>query len=83
MNDTIVVNQPRLTTEDEVIIQDNRVHIDENTQVIVADLKDHVIIQDGDEQNVIRLEGDIEGEDMNQLVDGQVCNLPSERSHAS
>ncbi|XP_011506031.1 PREDICTED: zinc finger protein 502-like isoform X2 [Ceratosolen solmsi marchali] len=88
LNDTIVVNQPRLTTEDDVIIQENRVHLvmendsnqlDENTQLIVTELKDHVIIQE-DDQNVLSLtEGNISGEEMDHLVvDGQMAFEDSE-----
>lgn len=49
--------------------------LSENAQLIVAELKDHVIIQDGNHQNVISLaNSNMSTEEIDQLVaDGQVC----------
>ncbi|XP_034934486.1 zinc finger protein 568-like [Chelonus insularis] len=57
LNDTIVVNQPRLTTDEEQVIaipEDVQLLINdgedlEETGLYVAELKDHVIIQEGEE----------------------------------
>ena len=50
--------------------------LDENTQLIVTELKDHVIIHDSNDQNVLSLtDGNISGEEVDQLVDGEVCKV--------
>ncbi|XP_012265939.1 zinc finger protein ZFP2-like isoform X2 [Athalia rosae] len=88
LNDTIVVNQPRLTTEDDqvITIPDGDVELlmegadhEQETELYITDLKDHVIIQEGDE---IYQEGSVLGipseetiaeEDVDHLVvDGQM-----------
>lgn len=91
LNDTIVVNQPRLTT-DEVIIPDADVELlmeaeenEQETELYITELKDHVIIQDGDqiyqEENVLGLpsEDNIVEEGVEHLVvDGQINFAESE-----
>ncbi|XP_012273310.1 zinc finger protein 436 isoform X2 [Orussus abietinus] len=60
LNDTIVVNQPRLTTEEDQVISipDNNVELLmegaeneqlEETELYIAELKDHVIVQQDDQ----------------------------------
>ncbi|XP_015592351.1 zinc finger protein 37 [Cephus cinctus] len=91
LNDTIVVNQPRLTTEDDqlIAIPDEDVELlmegadneqVEETELYIAELKDHVIIQQGEEQmyheeNVLSIPAeDAIGEDgvEHLVVDGQI-----------
>ncbi|KYN32876.1 hypothetical protein ALC56_12829 [Trachymyrmex septentrionalis] len=60
LNDTIVVNQPRLTMEEEQVItipNNNELLMDkveneelDETGLYVTELKDHVIIQEGEDQ---------------------------------
>ncbi|XP_071553122.1 uncharacterized protein [Temnothorax nylanderi] len=76
LNDTIVVNQPRLTTEDDQVITipnngellmeevENQQQLDE-TGLYVTELKDHVIIQQ-------------EGEDQIYNEEDVVLNIPAE-----
>ncbi|KAK7868949.1 hypothetical protein R5R35_002583 [Gryllus longicercus] len=99
MNDTIVVNQPRLTTEED-ILQDPEAqemvpeatevemtivdglgqHQDQETKVYIADLKDHVIIQqEGDstyaEKTVMVGDADIKNADGQHIVQEAVEHL--------
>ncbi|XP_063216034.1 zinc finger protein 431-like [Bacillus rossius redtenbacheri] len=81
MNDTIVVNQPRLTNEDDVltagddagevemtIVEGSAGH-DTDTKLYIAELKEHVLIQEGEEEHVYseKLEAD-----EHLIIDGQV-----------
>ncbi|XP_014223163.1 zinc finger protein 431-like [Trichogramma pretiosum] len=75
LNDTIVVNQPRLTSDDNIILQDNSLQLvmesteDENSGVYVTELNDHIIIQDGGEQKIVRIAGgSISGANMNNVI---------------
>ncbi|XP_015175419.1 PREDICTED: zinc finger protein 2 homolog [Polistes dominula] len=91
LNDTIVVNQPRLTTEDEqvITIPENNAELlmddctnnqIEETALYVTDLKDHVIIQQDDnqiynEEGVLNIpvEENVVGEEVDQItVDEQM-----------
>uniref|UniRef100_A0A0C9QG01 ZNF235_3 protein n=1 Tax=Fopius arisanus TaxID=64838 RepID=A0A0C9QG01_9HYME len=88
LNDTIVVNQPRLTTEeDQVILPGGGVELlmEENadelgeTELYVTDLKDHVIIHGNDniyqEESVLDItdgEGIEEGAVQHMVVDSQM-----------
>ncbi|XP_076756055.1 uncharacterized protein LOC143426465 [Xylocopa sonorina] len=80
LNDTIVVNQPRLTTEDDqvITIADGNVEllVDEaendqldETELYVTELKDHVIIQQQSEDQIYNEE--------------DVLNIPTEEHVAS
>ncbi|OAD54534.1 hypothetical protein WN48_06643 [Eufriesea mexicana] len=91
LNDTIVVNQPRLTTEDDqvITISDGNVEllVDEaendqldETELYVTELKDHVIIQQQNEDQIyneedvlnIPTEESVADEEVNHLVDGEM-----------
>ncbi|KAF3424864.1 hypothetical protein E2986_05590 [Frieseomelitta varia] len=91
LNDTIVVNQPRLTTEDDqvITISDGNVEllVDETendqldeTELYVTELKDHVIIQQQNEDQMyneedvlnISTEENVADEDVNHLVDEEM-----------
>ncbi|XP_046602152.1 zinc finger protein 300 isoform X1 [Neodiprion pinetum] len=88
LNDTIVVNQPRLTTDDDQVITlpDADVELlmegddnEQETELYITELKDHVIIQDGaqiyQEENVLSIpsEENITEEAVEHLVvDGQI-----------
>ncbi|CAK9813817.1 Zinc finger protein 235 [Anthophora plagiata] len=96
LNDTIVVNQPRLTTEDEVIaIPDGNVEILmnetendqlEETELYVTELKDHVIIQQENEDQMyneedvlnIPKEENAADEEVSHLVDGEMSFTENE-----
>ncbi|CAK9811836.1 Zinc finger protein 235 [Anthophora quadrimaculata] len=96
LNDTIVVNQPRLTTEDEVIaIPDGNVEILmnetendqlEETELYVTELKDHVIIQEENEDQIyneedvlnIPKEENAADEEVSHLVDGEMSFTENE-----
>ncbi|CAK9822982.1 Zinc finger protein 235 [Anthophora retusa] len=96
LNDTIVVNQPRLTTEDEVIaIPDGNVEILmnetendqlEETELYVTELKDHVIIQQENEdqmyneEDVLNIPKEESGadEEVSHLVDGEMSFTENE-----
>lgn len=94
LNDTIVVNQPRLTTEDDQIITipDGNVELlmddaDTNqlqeTELYVTELKDHVIIQHQDENQIyneesvlnIPAEENVIGEEVDQITVNQQINF--------
>lgn len=94
LNDTIVVNQPRLTTEEEQLItipegdvqllmEDGDADQLTETELYVTELKEHVIIQEDDENiyqedNVLAISTDTEitNEDVNHIVvDNEVCNF--------
>ncbi|XP_014216859.1 zinc finger protein 436 [Copidosoma floridanum] len=84
LNDTIIVNQPRLTAEEEIILQDNRIHLvmqgdesqpSENAHMILAELKDNqVIVQDGYRHKILNFAGtSINRDQLNHLViDGEM-----------
>ena len=91
LNDTIVVNQPRLTTEDDQVIAipdgDVELLMDEaendqleETELYVTELKDHVIIQEQNddqmynEEDVLNItaEETVVDEEVGHLVDGEV-----------
>ncbi|KAL2733303.1 zinc finger protein 724-like [Vespula maculifrons] len=97
LNDTIVVNQPRLTTEDDqvIAIPDGNVELlmdeTENNQLeeaelYVTELKDHVIIQHQNENQIyneesvlnIPAEENVVGEEVDQITVDQQINF-SER----
>nr|XP_050856936.1 zinc finger protein 724-like [Vespula vulgaris]XP_050856943.1 zinc finger protein 724-like [Vespula vulgaris]XP_050856953.1 zinc finger protein 724-like [Vespula vulgaris] len=97
LNDTIVVNQPRLTTEDDqvIAIPDGNVELLmdetennqlEETELYVTELKDHVIIQHQNENQIyneesvlnIPAEENVVGEEVDQITVDQQINF-SER----
>ncbi|XP_076680788.1 uncharacterized protein LOC143375490 isoform X3 [Andrena cerasifolii] len=97
LNDTIVVNQPRLTTEDDQVIAipdgDVELLMDEaendqleETELYVTELKDHVIIQEQNddqmynEEDVLNIpaEETVVDEEVGHLVDGEMTFTESE-----
>ncbi|XP_076644623.1 uncharacterized protein LOC143354426 [Halictus rubicundus] len=97
LNDTIVVNQPRLTTEDDQVITipegDVELLMDEpendqleEAELYVTELKDHVIIQQQNEDQIyneedvlnISAEENVADEEVGHLVDGEMTFVENE-----
>ncbi|XP_026477455.1 zinc finger and SCAN domain-containing protein 12-like [Ctenocephalides felis] len=102
LNDTIVVNQPRLQTDDFTLNTDHEAKIqciagdendiatasiEETDGVFLTDLKDHVIIQDGDNiyateasniHNINELTSQPASDDENLVIDGNQIRFSDE-----
>lgn len=97
LNDTIVVNQPRLTTEDDQVITIPEADVEllmdeaendqlEETELYVTELKDHVIIQQQNDDEIyneedvlnIPAEESVADEEVGHLVDGEMNFAESE-----
>ncbi|XP_076620715.1 uncharacterized protein LOC143341634 isoform X2 [Colletes latitarsis] len=97
LNDTIVVNQPRLTTEDDQIITIPNDNVEllmdetendqlEETELYVTELKDHVIIQQQNEDQMyneedvlnISAEENVADEEVGHLVDEEMTFTENE-----
>ncbi|KAJ8681290.1 hypothetical protein QAD02_017077 [Eretmocerus hayati] len=81
LNDTIVVNQPRLTAEQDLVIENSQVHLVmegdpdqmiEGEGLIVAEFDNHVILQDGNEQILSLGDDNVSGEENDEIGDEQM-----------
>lgn len=84
LNDTIVVNQPRLTTDDDQLVTFNidgemeLIHEEDQemgeTKEYIYDLKDHVILQNAEEGTIIVPDqnDDMDADVQHLIIDGQV-----------
>lgn len=96
LNDTIVVNQPRLATDEDLaveaaaitedgdaaevemtIVGDDSGHHPEETKLYIAELKEHVIIQDGDDRCYAE-KAVVVGSDDSDLKDGSEQHIVQE-----
>nr|CAD7394321.1 unnamed protein product [Timema cristinae] len=91
LNDTIVVNQPRLTNEEDLVniaveagdmemtIVDATDQTDQDAKLYIHELKDHVIIQEGDEhmyaEKTVVVGGDDGEDEVHQLDQDNVQHL--------